>query len=286
MSEPLSAESRRLPVIICGAGRVGLSLAAGLTAIHWPVARLLVRDESLGAPSRLVHRLGIVRVPLDRWLPPASPHLLLLSIPDDALPAVAGQLKHTFASVPGTGWIVLHTSGIHDATSLAPLQASGLATGSWHPAQTFAQPDGRLFTGIPVTIEGDHAAVTAGCSLALALGAHPLTLPPEQKQLYHCLCTISCSHLAALPLFCQDALAAFPPEDRPLLWAALLNLSRATLQNMTAAPDPRSAVTGPVVRGDDRTAARHMELLAHRFPNWRPVYETLHHFLQKILARP
>ncbi|MBN2432361.1 MAG: DUF2520 domain-containing protein [Acidobacteria bacterium] len=283
MSETLPDEFQRLPVVVCGAGRVGLSLVNGLTAAHWPVAQILLRDESSAGNHRLAKDLAVPLIHIHRWQAQIAPHVLLLAIPDDALAAAAELLQHKFATVPAAGWVALHTSGIHDAAILAPLRTVGMAIGSWHPAQTFPRPDRTLFAGIPITIEGEPAAMTAGYHLALALGARPVNVTPQLKQLFHCLCTISCSHLAALPLFCHSALAAYPAEERRLLWTALLHLSQTTLQNMSDSPDPRSAVTGPVVRGDDRTVSRHVDLLTRQFPHWRPIYEKLNHFLKRIL---
>jgi predicted short-subunit dehydrogenase-like oxidoreductase (DUF2520 family) len=63
--------------------------------------------------------------------------VVLLTVPDDAIPAVASEL----AQIGGDEWrglIVLHTSGPLDSTVLSPLKSCGAAVGSMHPLQSFS----------------------------------------------------------------------------------------------------------------------------------------------------
>jgi predicted short-subunit dehydrogenase-like oxidoreductase (DUF2520 family) len=283
MSTLTPADTRRLPVVICGAGRVGLSLAAGLSDSGWPVARFLLGDGTSTRAGFPLPATAEPEISLARWRPPRDPHILFLAVPDDALQSVTENLRQRFSIQSGSGWMALHTSGVHDSTILDPLRRCAFAVGSWHPVQTFPKPEASRFRDIPVTVEGDSIAMDWGRAVARQLGAHPVPINADSKKLFHCLCTISSSHVAALPLFCHEAMRSLPAEDRELLWAALLNLSQNTLRNMVESPEPHLSVTGPVARGDRQTLALHMETLARSFPEWRPIYELLSRYLEKHL---
>ncbi|HOS99626.1 MAG TPA: DUF2520 domain-containing protein [Acidobacteriota bacterium] len=270
-----SARSPDVPLLIVGAGRVGLSLAAAARRAGMPA-------EVVGPGSRrrtvtvrgrrlTVHAAGIRFACL-------RPVLLVLAVPDDDLSAVASEWA---AQLPAdcTG-IALHTSGVHAARVLEPLQHRGWPTASWHPLQTFPQPDPARFSGIVVSVEGDPAAVSAGSRLARRLGARPIKLPPALKALYHCLATISCSHVAAQMLFCHDALRAFPPAVRKPLAHSLRALSAATVAGFPA-ENPAAGITGPAARGDRLTVAHHLTVLREYFPEWVSVYQQLDDFLRR-----
>jgi len=279
-----SKRSERLrSVIVCGPGRVGMSLILALKSAGRQVSQIIgPSSESVSG----LHRLDLSQVPayagLQEWRIPDDPHILFLSVPDDVLPETVHNLTRKCSRNLSSGWIALHTSGVHRSSVLEPLRHIGMRVGGWHPLQTFPRPDGKIFSGIPISLEGDTAAVETGREFATLLGALPLILPAELKPLYHCLCTISSSHVAALLLFCYEALRIFPAESRSLIRQGLLNISRAALENLEGSL-PKDALTGPVVRGDHETVQKHLDELSRRFPHWHPVYKSLNEYLQQIL---
>lgn len=274
-----SARSPDVPLLIVGAGRVGLSLAAaarrtGLPAeVVGPGSRR--RTVTVRGRRLAVHAAGI------RFACHQPVHLVL-AVPDDDLSAVASEWAEQLPA-ECTG-IAMHTSGVYTAGVLEPLQHRGWPTASWHPLQTFPKPDPARFSGIVVCVEGDPAAVHAGSRLARRLGARPINLSPELKALYHCLATISCSHVAAQMLFCHDALGAFPPAVRKPLAGGLRALSAATAAGFSD-ENPAAGVTGPAARGDRQTVARHLTVLRERFPEWVSVYQQLDEFLRRQTRR-
>src|SRR5258708_237540 len=109
-----SSESR-LRVGVVGTGRVGGALGAALTrAGHRVVAASGVSAESRRRADKL-----LPDVPL---LPPqdvlAASELALLTVPDDALPALVEGLVATGSIKPGT--ILVHTSGRFGCAVLDP----------------------------------------------------------------------------------------------------------------------------------------------------------------------
>lgn len=267
------------PVLIAGPGRLGRSLALACRQTGLPVVLLSRRPrfsrggsspESAGCPVRLL-RLEPVA---------GAPRLLIMTVPDDAIQPAAALLAGELPDGALAGWIVLHTSGVHPAAVLAPLQNRGAATGSWHPLQTFIRPSSRRFRQIPVTLEGDPAAIEAGRRLALRLGAHPVELPAELKPLYHCISTICCAHAAAPLLFCRTALNRFPLPLQAGLWRGWQRLAGQSIRQMNRLGRPR--LTGPAVRGDLQTLALHKAILARDFPGWLPIYSIITEYLQSL----
>ncbi len=273
----------RLPVVIVGPGRLGLSLALALAAAGWPPVALVTPEParfnfpSPDLPPRPVLAPG-------HPLPPTDAGLVIISVPDDRLATAANELTAALPPGDAGGWIVLHTSGVHDHSILRPVADRGAATGSWHPMQSFVGADAAAFHEIPVVIEGDPPAVSRAHQLTRTVGGRPVTIPVEVKPLYHALCTISSSHVAALLLFCHDALDRLPPAERPLVWDGLIRLAQTTLDHVRTSPGPE-AVTGPTARGDEQTVRRHLDELDWYFPDWAAVYRLLDARLRDRLSR-
>ena len=238
------------PVVIVGAGRVGLSLARALTHLEEPV-RLLGR---MARPA--VRGLPEVEAAWGDAL--AAAGLVIIAAPDDAIAAVVRRLVAVSAIRDGT--VVLHTSGMHDASILAPLEAQGAATGSWHPLQSI--PDGDRpdrFLGVPAVLEGDEVAVLVARALAVRLEMTPiLELPASGKPRYHAAAVFAANYLVVLNGIAERlARDAGAGEDARGLFLPIMRQVLANLDHRTAA----QALTGPVRRGDVGTVMAHLGAL-------------------------
>ena len=88
------------------------------------------------------------------------------------------------------------------------------------------------------------------------LGGEPVVVAEDQRALYHAALAHGANHLVTLEAQAHRALVAAGVEDpgmfmRPLLEAALDRVSR----------EGEAGLSGPVVRGDAGTVARHMQAL-------------------------
>jgi predicted short-subunit dehydrogenase-like oxidoreductase (DUF2520 family) len=187
--------------------------------------------------------------------------LVLLTVPDEAIAAVCGELAAAGALRPGA--IVAHCSGALGSDALAAARdRCGCAVGSLHPLQTFPSPDEgvRRFDGTYCFIEGDPPAVETLERFAAAIGGVPVRIAPQAKPLYHAAAVMACNALAAL-LDAAEALAAAAGIDRETFRAAMAPLVRATVDNVLST-GPAAALTGPVARGDVRTVRGHLAALA------------------------
>src|SRR5437764_14933403 len=127
----------RLKIGVIGTGRVGSALGAALArAGHTVVAASGVSDASV----RRAHR-NLPGVPLlDPPEVTARAELVLLTVPDDALPGLVAGLAATGAELAGR--LLVHTSGRYGIGVLEPAVARGALPLALHPVMTFTgRPD-------------------------------------------------------------------------------------------------------------------------------------------------
>jgi len=174
--------------------------------------------------------------------------VLLLTVPDSEIAAAA--------RASARGPVVLHCSGATPVDVLRPHEPAG----SLHPLMTFPGPElgPPDLTGVPAAVAGDPRAVDIATSLATDLGLRPFSVPGDRR-LYHAAAVMAGNFATVLLADSATTLAAAGvPEDQAA--GLLLPLALASLQN--AGKKPVSALTGPAVRGDHGTIARHRQALA------------------------
>jgi len=243
----------RLAVGVVGAGRVGTVLGAALhTAGHHVVAASGVSQDSRRRAAQL-----LPGVPLTDPMGVArQAELLLLTVPDDALPALVGGLAASESI--RRGQLVAHTSGRHGIAVLDPLTRAGALPLALHPVMTFA--------GTPVDL-----ARLAGCSfgvtapeplrpvaeaLVVEMGGEPQWVREEARALYHAALAGGANHLVTLVAESMDLLRRSGVEAPARMLGPLLG---AALDNALRYAD--HGLTGPVVRGDAGTVAAHVREL-------------------------
>ena len=274
--------------MIVGAGRLGASLALALRE-HGAVLAGYSAPTAAGR-SRADGWLGGQASAELASLATATPDLYVVTVPDQALAAVAVQLGELLAAraptpPPGAGRaagppVVLHTSGATSVEVLAPCEQAGAATLAFHPLQTFSDPaTGRArFAGAAVALtpadpDPESPAALVGFALARALGAKPFLLADDKRPLYHAAATVACNYLVTLEhqarrLFVLAGL----PEDEAL--SLFLPLVAATLDNLGRQGAVR-ALTGPLSRGDVATIEGHLTALRTDAPDLLPLYSGL-----------
>jgi len=213
--------SERINVI--GSGRVGSAVAA----------RLRERGAAVGVDD---------------------PDLVLLCVPDTAIPATAGDL------VPGRVWVG-HVSGGTPLAALAPHERRF----SVHPLQTFDRSgDPRQLDGAWAAITGEtDEALTVARSLAETLGLRPFELADDKRTLYHAGAVFASNYLVTLERAASLlADAAGAPRE------ALLPLIERTIEN-------GFELTGQIARGDWATVEAHKRAIRENQPELEHLYDTL-----------
>lgn len=241
--------------LVVGAGRCGLQLARAMTAAGVALTGVAVRSP---ASRRRARRL-LPHTPLfsdEATLPPAA--AILVAVPDDALPDVAGRLSKRLTAPPR---VVLHTSGLHPAGVLAPLAGRQTAVGSIHPLVSFPAPGGPLvpLSGVLAAVEGEDRAVSAARALARSLGMRCHRLAAADKPRYHAAAVLAANLAHALVVAAREQLGSVGFGHRDSA-AALEPLVAGAVR---AAVEARGweRLTGPLVRGDAGTVESHLTAL-------------------------
>ncbi|MFR9726601.1 Rossmann-like and DUF2520 domain-containing protein [Streptomyces sp. MS19] len=246
----------RLTVGVVGAGRVGPALAAALAlAGHRPVAASGVSEASRRRAETLLP--GVPLVTPDEVL--ARADLVLLSVPDDALPGLVAGLAETGAVRPGQ--LLVHCSGRFGTGVLDPALRAGALPLALHPVMTFTGTavDVQRLAGCSFGVTAPAELRTAAEALVIEMGGEPEWIEERDRPLYHAALALGANHLVTLVAQSLELLrhAGVAAPDRmlgPLLGAALDNALRSG----------DAALTGPVARGDAGTVAAHVaELRAH-----------------------
>lgn len=230
-----------MDLIIVGPGRAGTSLGLAARSAGHRVVGVLGRSD---VTSR-AELLGAENLRWDRELPAAD--LLVVAVRDDAIATIAEAL----ASLTGSVSAAVHLSGLATLEVLDPLCAAGLRVGGFHPLQTMPNPEdgSRALRGAYVGITADEELAGVLADFAESIGTRPFSLDDSQRPLYHAAAASSANYvLTALGLAEEIFTAAGVPFEaaRPLVEEVVANAFDI---------GPRTALTGPIARGDHGTVA-------------------------------
>ena len=253
------------PIIgIVGAGAVGTTLGVALTRAGWPVHAVASRD-----PERRERFRSLVEV--SRVFADPEPildevELIILAVPDDVVGPLAATLRMY------SGQAMVHTSGALGAEILAPAMAAGTQIGAFHPLVAFADTERAVqaLHGATVAIEGDDQLAAMLADMAEAIGAIPVRLAPGSKTAYHAAAVLAAGGFVAL----LDAIAELGRVaglDEAGSLAIYGPLIEGTLGNARAL-GIRSALTGPMTRGDVGTLESHLVALRAHAPGVLDLY--------------
>lgn len=247
-----------------GAGPVGLTLARAFDAAGWPVVAVASRDPARRAAFRAA-------LPDARAFPdPAGvldeAAILFLTVPDDAIAALAASLRLY------SGQAIVHTSGALGLEVLAPAMAAGTMAGSFHPLVAFAEPGAALaaLPGATIAIEGDEPMLRLLDELAEAIGGQPVRIPGGGKAAYHAAAVLAAGGFVAL----LDAIAelgrgaGLDEAGSLAIYAPLIRQSLANAERLGI----RAALTGPIARGDTGTLRAHLAAMRTLAPGAIELY--------------
>ena len=235
---------------VIGVGRAGSALGAALARAGHPViAAHAVSERSRDRAAAVLPDAELVAV--EEVV--ARTELVLLAVPDDALPALAQQLPFT------PGQFVVHCSGRYGVAVLDPAAQRGALPLALHPAMTLTGTslDVERLSGTPFGVTSAEPLRMAAEALVVEMGGEPIWIPEAARTLYHAALAHSANHLITLVASAIEMLEGAGVENGGRLLTPLL---QASLDNALRMGYP--ALTGPVVRGDASTVAAHIEVLA------------------------
>jgi predicted short-subunit dehydrogenase-like oxidoreductase (DUF2520 family) len=267
VTAPEQPHPARLTVGVIGAGRVGAALGAALArAGHEIVAVTGVSEASRRRAAQSLPGVPIT----EPHEAAARASLILLCVPDDALPGLVAGLAATGAELSGR--LVVHTSGRYGTDVLRPAAERGALPLALHPVMTFTgRPDDvERLDGVCFGVTAPDELRTVAEALVIEMGGEPVFIREADRGLYHAALASSANHLVGLVTESADLLRGVGVANpsrmlSPLLFAALDNALRLG----------DAGLTGPVARGDAETVARHIEVLSAASPQALGAYLAL-----------
>jgi predicted short-subunit dehydrogenase-like oxidoreductase (DUF2520 family) len=214
-------------------------------------------------------RCGVeVDGPLGRGATGKDADVVVLCVPDAQIESAA--------SLIAPGRLVGHCSG---ATTLEPLEPHEAF--SIHPLMTVTGPEAR-FDGAGCVIAGTtERALGMAAALARTLGMRVAVVPDEDRALYHAAASMASNYLITVA-GAAERLAESVGVERTML----VPLVRAAIENWVTHGAAR-ALTGPIARGDDATAARQRAAVASQAPELAALWDALAEETQALVrSRP
>jgi predicted short-subunit dehydrogenase-like oxidoreductase (DUF2520 family) len=182
--------------------------------------------------------------------------LLLLAVPDDALP---GLVEGLVADGVQVGQLVMHTSGRYGTAVLDAMTRRGALPLALHPAMTFTgrREDIAKLAGCSFAVTAPDPLRPIAEALVVEMGGEPQWVDEAKRPLYHAALATGANHLSTLVSESMDLLRQCGVADPARMLGPLLT---ASLDNTLRVGD--AALTGPVARGDAGTVQAHVRELA------------------------
>ncbi len=182
--------------------------------------------------------------------------LVLLTVPDDALPGLVAGLVATRA--PVSGRMLVHASGRYGIAVLEPAARAGALPLALHPVMTFAgrEEDTDRLKGLRFGVTSPDVLRPAAEALVIEMGGEPVFIAESDRELYHAAIAFAANNVTTLVTEASDLLRAAGVAEPARLLGPLL---AATLDNALRYGD--AGLTGPVGRGDAGTVGAHIAAL-------------------------
>ncbi len=240
---------------IIGLGRLGKTLARlfiahdllevqSICSINQSNVHEFIRETKQGQAYRDI-----------REIPRAA--ITMISTPDNEIERVALNLSMNLNIQPGD--IFFHCSGLLSSNALLPIRDRGGIIASAHPLRSFTHHVQESYAGTYCAIEGEQQATAFLQNLFKKIGFIPFIMNCDKKVLYHAGAVFASNYLVTLfhqATRCIEAADVSPEMSKEIV----LSLMQGTLENLKN-QDAGDALTGPLMRGDTKTIAAHLDVL-------------------------
>jgi predicted short-subunit dehydrogenase-like oxidoreductase (DUF2520 family) len=244
----------RLGVGIIGVGRAGTALGRALARAGHSVLAVSAVSEASVARARASFPRAVIVEPADVV---RAADLVLLTVPDDALPGLVTGLVATGAPVAGR--MLVHASGRYGIAVLEPATRAGALPLALHPVMTFTgrEEDTDRLKGLRFGVTAPDVLRPAAEALVIEMGGEPVFIAEPDREMYHAAIAFAANNMTTLVTEAGDLLRAAGVDEPARLIGPLL---AASLDNALRLGD--AALTGPVARGDAGTVEAHIAALA------------------------
>ena len=266
MTNAPAPTDQRLGVI--GTGRVAQALLMAL-APHFALPPMIWGRSPDAVTYAIARAKTGVSTPLSDLT--AQSTTLVIAVSDDAIPTIVATLAaHDYPQSP----LIFHVSGGSGVALLTPLHQQGARIAAIHPAMTFiGHPEAEVarMIGAPFAITApDDTTLNAAAQIVQSIGGLPIVIAEDKRALYHAALCHAANHLVTLQSGAMEILQAAGVPDpgallRPLVNAACDNVLTHGFQTLS----------GPMLRGDAQTIARHLTDIAAYAPDQLFAYRTM-----------
>lgn len=268
-------------ISIIGTGKLGSTLALSLAQRGYCIIGLSDSD-----PTRLEGAVKAVKPAIsdiDPSVAAKGAEIVILTVPDDSIKSVSGQLASRQALAKGQ--ILCHCSGFLPSAVLVANKMLGASIASMHPLASFSQPlsPWDRFQGIYFGIEGDAAALKGIKPLIESLECFWVNIQPAYKSLYHLSGVMASNYLTAL-LYVAGQAMEMTVSEKGKAEAMLQALARTVFDNISE-NGLENSLSGPIERGDVQTVSGHLEALKNDFPQEMELYKVLGKSMLRVSQR-
>ena len=247
-----------MKIVIIGSGNVAYHLAKAFTQNNIEVSQIFGRNEV--ELNKISEELNIPYSTKD--LDDAD--LYLISVSDSAVEQVSDLIKNEKA-------LVAHTSGSLPIETLK----GNYRKASFYPLQTFSKTKNLDYSKIPFFIEAENQIDEKSLfELASLISDNVETSDYEKRKYIHLTAVFACNFVNHL-----FARAKEIADSQDLDFNYFIPLIDETVEKIHHL-EPKSAQTGPAVRGDERILKLHEELITN--DEHLKIYQLMNESIKKM----
>ena len=247
-----------MKIVIIGSGNVAYHLAKAFTQNNIEISQIFGRNEV--ELNKISEELNIPYSTKEL----ADADLYLISVSDSAVEQVSDLIKTEKA-------LVAHTSGSLPIETLN----GDYRKASFYPLQTFSKTKNLDYSKIPFFIEAENQIDEKSLfELASLISDNVETSDYEKRKYIHLTAVFACNFVNHL-----FARAKEISDSQDLDFNYFIPLIDETVEKIHHL-EPKSAQTGPAVRGDERILKLHEELITN--DEHLKIYNTMNESIQKM----
>ena len=247
-----------MKIVIIGSGNVAYHLAKAFTQNNIEVSQIFGRNEV--ELNKISEELNIPYSTKEL----ADADLYLISVSDSAVEQVSDLIKTEKA-------LVAHTSGSLPIETLN----GDYRKASFYPLQTFSKTKNLDYSKIPFFIEAENQIDEKSLfELASLISDNVETSDYEKRKYIHLTDVFACNFVNHL-----FARAKEISDSQDLDFNYFIPLIDETVEKIHHL-EPKTAQTGPAVRGDERVLKLHEVLITNE--EHRKIYNTMNESIQKM----
>ncbi|MFO2741817.1 Rossmann-like and DUF2520 domain-containing protein [Legionella pneumophila serogroup 1] len=243
---------------IIGAGRLGKNLGIAMS-VHQIASLNSICNSNLASARIACNEIGFGNA-VGKISDLSEADITWITCRDDSILDVVSILDNI--EILKKGSLVIHCSGALNSSVLLPLKKQGCYIASVHPLKAFRTNslDSNAFKQVHCVIEGDYEACRWLRFAFEKLEASIIAIQAEMKVIYHTAATIASNYLVTLASYSEELLLKAgiqQAQSRKMI----CDLMYSNILNLNQVDSAKSALTGPLTRGDMQTISLHLEAI-------------------------